>query len=66
MSDYVFEWVDGVAISCLTTGQVWDASCWTRQDWEEFCSPDFDKLCVLEMMDEYASFEALRDRKVTA
>ena len=66
MNDYVFEWVDGVAISCLTTGQVWDASCWTRQDWEEFCSPEFDKLCVLEMMHEYDSFEALRDGKVTA
>jgi hypothetical protein len=59
LSEYVWEWVDGVSVSCLTTGQIWDASSWTREDWEEFCDPDFDKLCVLETMTEYARWEDL-------
>lgn len=58
---YVWEWIDGVALSCLTTGQVWDASYWTRQDWDEFRQDGHDKLAQVEMMTEYPSFEALRD-----
>jgi hypothetical protein len=32
-----WEWTDGVCLANLTTGQTWDASYWTRQDWNEFC-----------------------------
>lgn len=33
----VWEWCDGVSLSNLTTGDTWDASYWTRDDWQEFC-----------------------------
>lgn len=59
--NYVWEWIDGVSLSCLTTGQVWDASYWTRQDWDDFRRDGHDKLAQVEMMTEYQSFEALRD-----
>ena len=59
--DYVWEWTDGVCLSCLTTGQVWDASYWTRQDWDEFRADGHDRLAHVENMTEYASWEHLRD-----
>lgn len=35
-SGTVWEWVDGVCLSNLTTGQTWDAHYWTRDDWDAF------------------------------
>lgn len=60
---YVWEWIDGASLSCLTTGQIWDASCWTRQDWNEFRAYEGDRTSWVENMDEYASWEDLRDGK---
>lgn len=59
LSEYVWQWVDGISVFCVTTGQIWDASWWKRDDWEAFCRPDFDKLSVLETMTEYARWEDL-------
>ena len=50
-TEYAWEWVDGVSLTCLDTGQSWDASYWTRGDWEEFIQPNNDKIAQAEMME---------------
>lgn len=59
--EYTWEYTPGVCVACLDTGQVWDASHWTRQDWDDFREPGHDRLAQVEQMTGYPSWEALRD-----
>ena len=34
------------------TVQRFDVGCWTLDDWQEFCSDDFDRMCNAEMLTE--------------